>query len=64
MAERPKRTKQVSNMQEDPIFETVKEPQCLGCVYNKGLKCDEFGNKPMKYADGMSTVKCPKRKPE
>ncbi len=64
MAKRPKRENKNSTMYEDPELEIIKEPQCLGCVHNKGLKCDAFGNKPMKYADGMSTEKCPERKAE
>ena len=63
MAERPNKKKPESSMAEDPVFE-VKESQCGKCVHNKGLECEVYGSKPMKYMDALSNDKCPDRETE
>ena len=59
MAGRPKNRE--SDMAEDPVFETVKDSQCMGCAYNKGLECEKFGWKPDEYSFALTTKKCPER---
>lgn len=61
MAERPVRKSLESDMAENPVFEVVRTSQCADCAHNEGLKCSEFGEKPMKYMDALSDKKCPKR---
>ena len=62
MADRPIRKRTQSDMEEDPVFEVVKEPQCADCAYNQGLKCSMFGQKPVKYSDALSGLNCPSKK--
>lgn len=57
MARRPK--KKESSMWESPVLEIVSEPQCLGCAHNKGIECDIYGQKPMKFI--MGERDCPEK---
>lgn len=42
--------------------ECVMVSQCVGCSYNKGKKCDTFGDKPLQYARATAGAECPRRK--
>lgn len=40
----------------------VMTSQCVGCSYNKGKKCDVYGDKPLQYARATVGAECPRRK--
>lgn len=59
MTEKEKAEQRFGFVQPD---ERVMSSQCVGCSFNRGKKCDVFGDKPLQYARATVGTECPRRK--